>query len=168
MIINIILTKLGLNKILCPSLSYKDWITEIEQPAYKNKMALETSSETTISIVLIVSSPMKRDLLEKTIFSVVNQLSPNWELLILVSDDVFINSVEDERIKIIQKDSELKYFEKANEVTKLAHGDLITFISEGDILSISAVSWIIKCKDENNKAKIIYTDEDYLDANENR
>jgi len=116
-----------------------------------------------ITLILIASRP--RSLLEKTIASVLEQIYPEFELLIIncfenAQDNQTINSFmeKDKRIKLSQS-------ETINEVIEQASGYHVGMVWPGDQLHINTLFEIVKLINQENKAPdIIYTDEDKIDS----
>ncbi len=168
MLIDSFLNALGLKKTLNSSLRYHDWISEKEKTLYES-MQINTRATQKISIVVVLESVQNFEQINKTILSILEQVSPNWELLISVRNiPKELQYIEDKRVRLIQRKNEACFYISANEAAQQAQGSLLTFLKEGDQLSTYAVASLNECKDEDDSLKTIISDEDYLNSNNER
>lgn len=125
-----------------------------------------------ISIITPVYN-VDKNLLEKAIISVINQVYENWELC-LVDDASTKPHIRYILEKYEKKDSRIKvkFLEEnggisnaSNEALSIATGEFAGFLDHDDELSINALFEVIKLLNEHLDADMIYSDEDHIKSN---
>ena len=113
--------------------------------------------------------------LSETIESVVQQLYSNWELFIIddPSTEKHIKSTiekykRDPRIKVIHRISSESICEAHNKALSLMKGRYVGVLNQYDTLSRYALYRVIEALREQPNAKMLYSDEDEIDARGNR
>ncbi len=90
--------------------------------------------------------------------SIVKQVYPNWELLIMQSEKLPEDIPADKRIKKINGDL----------ILDIATGDFIVIMDSEDQLPIHALYKIVEFINKNPEVNLLYTDEDKIDNNGKR
>jgi GT2 family glycosyltransferase len=128
-----------------------------------------------ISIVMPVYNP-PLDLLEAAIASIQAQIYPHWELCI--ADDAspdasvwrllqkFVDA--DHRIKAVHRPSNGHISHASNSALELASGEFIALMDNDDLLAPDALYWVAEAVNRRPTVKIIYSDEDRIDAHGER
>lgn len=157
------------NPMVAPN--YAEWLKVVE-PAFKQTARCRG---TTISIVMPLYKP---DLafLESAIASVKNQTYRDWELCLF--DDAsesqeLIDYLEqqqklDPRIKFGTAQCNSGISSATNHAVKLASGRFIAFMDQDDLLTPDALASVHSAIETNSTAKLIYSDEDKLNAHGER
>jgi len=151
---------------------YKQWIE------YNEEDILEISDldySPLISIITPTYNTEKKYLIDM-LKSVLSQTYLNWELCI--ADDASSN--EDtikilkeyesnyENIKVVYRKENGHISEASNSALELAWGEYIVLLDHDDMLSPNALYEMVKKINENKKLKLIYSDEDKIDEENNR
>ncbi|WOE69441.1 glycosyltransferase family 2 protein [Hydrogenimonas thermophila] len=154
--------------------NYKEWINHCEKISCFYDVSL-LRKKPLISIIMPVynSEPI---FLKKAIDSVLEQTYPYWELCI--ADDASSSKEtlkvlkeyekKDKRIKVIYRKQNGHICAASNSALNLAKGEWVTFLDHDDMLSSNALYEIAKAINSNDKAKLIYSDEDKIDENDSR
>lgn len=156
--------------------SYNDWIENVEAlsfPSLAEAQQMFSALDSRPLISVIVPTYNTDDaLLRECLDSVLAQTYPNWELCI--ADDASTKSSvlrtlreyedRDNRIKVVARAKNGHISRTSNSALKLASGDYVALLDHDDTLSPHALYFIAKAISENPAAKIIYSDEDKLDA----
>jgi len=92
--------------------------------------------------------------------SIVKQIYPNWELLVIEAEELSENLLVDKRIKNID----------GNLITAatIATGDFVIILDSEDQLPSHALYKIVEFINKNPEVNLVYTDEDKLDNNGKR
>ncbi len=111
------------------------------------------------------------DFLEKAISSLKNQIYPHWELCI--ADDhsshpevlTFLRSAaeSDQRIKVAFRQENGHIAAASNTALEMATGDYVVFLDQDDMLPPHALYCFVKNLQGENKALLLYSDEDKID-----
>lgn len=116
------------------------------------------------SIILICKSTLQNKLIVETIFSILEQTAPNWELLVVTNEISLGNTIyQDERIRFISGGVNTEFFELVNSAIYKSRDGLVTFIQEGDKLSGHAIKSLTQTQTQKAKCSLIVSDEDSLD-----
>jgi GT2 family glycosyltransferase len=100
--------------------------------------------------------------MEDSVFSVLDQVGQNFELL-LVTNRFYNNQLVKENDKIIiLPNNTSDFYETLNNASLYAKGHFITFLRVGDLLSSQCVKILSMICFENKSAQLIVTDEGYL------
>lgn len=128
-----------------------------------------------ISIVMPVYNPPV-DLLQQAVASIQAQVYPRWELCI--ADDASPNaqvwqllqelSAQDHRIKVVRRAVNGHISQASNSALALAEGEFVALMDNDDLLATDALYWIAEAVNRVPAAQIIYSDEDKLDAQDQR
>lgn len=152
--------------------SYSEWISVCErydEQQLQNQLA-SLAYQPLISLVVPVFKP-DRTHLEQCVRSLLDQSYGNWELCI--SDDASGDddleqylrtlSINDTRIKIIFREANGNISANTNSALTLATGEFVALLDQDDELSIHALYEIVSRLNQNQNAKILYSDEDKID-----
>lgn len=156
---------------------YEKWVAKNEPEHYSFFPA--RSGDPLISILVPVYN-VPSDRLMETVESVLDQTYPNWELC-LVDDassstgrgaylDKLLEELPgiDERIKV-QRHTENKHISQTtNDAAAMAAGDFVAFLDHDDTLAPDALASVVKALREDPETDILYSDEDKIDADNNR
>ncbi len=162
------------------SKSYDDWIDAVERPLFSDYNAIQKSIATfgmtpLITVILPVYDP-QLPFLRRCIESVVKQSYVHWELCIAddASTDATVAPVleayaqADARIKIVFRDENGHISAASNSALERATGDFVALLDHDDELAEHAFYFVVKAINDNPHAKIIYSDEDKIDADGRR
>jgi glycosyltransferase involved in cell wall biosynthesis len=159
---------------------YDEWIQRYdriddEQRAAIRKRIAVMPDKPLISVVMPTYNP-KPEWLKEAIESVRNQLYPNWELCIAddLSTDPAIRplleqmSGEDPRIKVIFREQNGHISAASNSALQLATGEWVALLDHDDLLPEHALYCVANAIVANPSARLIYSDEDKMDASGRR
>lgn len=124
-----------------------------------------------ISIVMPTYNP-NPTWLEEAIESVQSQLYPFWELCIAddASPDPICREIlsrfaaHDERIKVVYRDQNGHISAASNSALDLATGQWVALMDHDDVLPEHALFWVADAINVHPDARLIYSDEDKIDA----
>lgn len=155
---------------------YAEWLRRYELLDDEGRAALRTRQELfavqpLISVVMPTYNPEPAWLIE-AIESVRQQLYPHWELCI--ADDCSSNAAirpileryqrEDSRIKVVFRPKNGHISAASNSAIEVATGDWIALLDHDDLLSEQALFWVAEAINQKPEARLIYSDEDKIDA----
>lgn len=156
--------------------NYQDWVKRYDTLTDKDHTQIKDHIETfslnpKISIILpIYKTPVK--LLKQAIDSVKKQLYENWELCI--ADDFSESNelkkllekyqAEDERIKVVFRESNGHISAASNSALDLATGSLVGLLDHDDELREHALYLIVAELNNNPHVQFFYTDEDKINS----
>ncbi len=141
---------------------YRRWLERESTPSLR-----EFSRRPLISIVMPVHNP-RREWLEAAIQSVQNQTYTSWELC--VCDDASVQDYfadVDPRIRFVRSDEHLGISGALNRAGGLAQGEYVAFLDQDDVLPPYALHYVAEALQQSSP-DLIYSDEDKLDASEER
>ena len=128
-----------------------------------------------ISVLMPVFDP-PLEFLEAAVLSVRHQLYPNWELCI--ADDASRNPAvvdllrrhasEDDRIKLVLRSENGHISVASNSALEVATGEFIALMDHDDVLPEHALFWVASEILRSPHARLIYSDEDKIDVEDNR
>ncbi|MEA2048174.1 MAG: glycosyltransferase family 2 protein [Campylobacterota bacterium] len=152
--------------------SYKKWIKKNEQNKFKVKVL---SFNPLISIITPTYNTDKM-YLTQMIESVLAQKYANWELCIADDASTSLETLAvlkkyelyDSRIKIIYREKNGHISEASNSAMSLAIGEYVVFLGHDDLLSKNALYSMVKRLNKKPYLKLIYSDEDKIDKDNNR
>ncbi len=162
------------------AVDYADWIRFVEQPQLPDPRQVRTmihglQHRPVISIVLPVYNT-RIELLQRCISSVTRQSWPYWELCI--ADDASTDpaipeflqaaAAQDNRIRLVLRETNGHISAATNSALQLCSGDYIAFLDHDDELAEHALLFVAKSINEHPAAKLLYSDEDKLDADGQR
>lgn len=161
--------------------SYKNWISIVERdslPSNRTVMKIISSweSQPLISVILpTYNTPIKY--LKACIDSVISQSYENWELCIAddhSSSSGVIDVIQEykqkfgSKIKVVLRNENGHISACSNSAIEVASGDYIAFLDHDDMLSKDALYFVAGCINQCPSAKLIYSDEDWIDENDTR
>lgn len=160
--------------------NYQAWVqryatlNDESREAMRNKMAGFALQPLVSVLMPVYNAPV--EFLSQAIESVRNQLYPNWELCIAddASTDPRIRAlleaaaVQDSRIKIDFRTSNGHISQASNSALALAKGEFVALFDHDDLLTEHALYWIVEAINRNPEAGLIYSDEDKVDATNQR
>jgi len=151
---------------------YKKWIEENEKDILQTK---ELSYTPLVSIITPTYNTDKKYLV-KMLNSVLAQTYGNWELCI--ADDASTNketlsilkeyAAKHKNINVVYRKENGHISKASNAALKLASGEYAAFLDHDDTLAPNALYEMLKKLNENRNLKLIYSDEDKIDENDNR
>ena len=156
--------------------NYDKWVQLYDTLSDKERDKIVAGLESldcrpTISVVLPVYDPPLK-FLDQAIQSVRSQLYGEWELCI--ADDASENervrelirrhAKEDDRIHVVYRSVNGHISEASNSAIDLAKGEYIAFLDHDDLLAPHALSCMANAINANPQARLLYSDEDKVDA----
>jgi GT2 family glycosyltransferase len=128
-----------------------------------------------ISIVTpVYNTPVK--ILDKAIWSVRRQLYSNWELCIAddkspnqeVKDLLLRHAEQDNRIKLVFRDTNGHISLASNSALELATGEFVGLLDHDDMLPEHALYYVAQAINDNPDVQLLYSDEDKIDKQDRR
>ena len=122
-----------------------------------------------LSVLLPISKP-SAPYLQETLDSVMGQVYPDWELLILVASEGVPGRIPslyanlDKRVKLERAEAAAGEATLRNAALSRAGGEFVTFISAGDELAPDATFRIAETLQEQHEADLVYSDHDRVDG----
>ncbi len=157
-----------------PTGSYFQWCEKnVPRPADLQKLA-ETVEifpyKPLISVIMPVFNP-PGSFLRDAIASVINQIYPYWELCIAddastephVHELLRFYQAQDDRIKVIFRETNGHISHCSNSALELATGDFVALLDHDDLLTPDALYEIALLVNRHPEADMIYSDEDKVD-----
>jgi len=158
--------------------NYKWWIAEREDSAYKhllNSVAATIRDRPSIAIIMTVCDPRPASV-RKAIESVLRQTADNWELC--VADDASVNpevrqilsdiAPSNRQIKIRFREQRGGTAVASNDALGLASSSFVMRLDHEDTLAPFAVDAFASFLGQKVHTKLLYSDEDRIDQNDNR
>jgi GT2 family glycosyltransferase len=158
-------------------MTYQEWLERFasltpETRANLRRKILVLDHQPLISVILpVYNSDLK--FLEQAVASVRRQIYQNWEMCL--ADDAstdtrirpFLEGLarEDRRIKLLFRDKNGHISACSNSALSLARGDWCALLDQDDELAEDALAEVACEITRNQDAALIYSDEDFLDAN---
>ena len=113
----------------------------------------------------------QEDFLRQAIESVLNQAYGNWELCLAddCSTQAYVKEVlqkyaqQDERIKVVLRESNGHICRTSNSALEIATGEYIALLDHDDLLAPHALAKVVDLLNEHPEADFIYSDEDKVD-----
>ncbi|EPH99596.1 glycosyltransferase, group 2 family protein [Enterococcus faecalis 13-SD-W-01] len=159
------------------SVDYSEWIQKYENIdlAEQKKQAKTLTHQPLFSILMPVYN-VETKWLEKCIDSVLAQTYENWELCIsddASTDPAIRKSLEkyqqkDSRIKVVFREENGHISLATNSALELASGEFVVLLDNDDELAPFALFEAASALNENPELDLIYSDEDKIDADDNR
>ena len=160
--------------------NYGEWIRRYDTIDDEQRAAIRRSiaampERPLISVVIPLHNP-KLEWLKEAIESVRNQLYSNWELCIGgdISTDPAIRILleqaarEDTRVKVVFRERNGNVAAASNSALELAIGEWVALLDQNDLLPEHALYCVAKSAIANLSARLIYSDEDKIDASGRR
>lgn len=159
---------------------YSKWISKYDSPSYltNEKIRLRIAGMKSPPLISILMPTYNSNIewLKESIWSVINQLYPYWELCI--ADDASTNKEVlrvleefmkcDPRIKIAYRKSNGHISEASNSALKLSTASWIALLDHDDLLTKDALFWVADAIHKDQKIRLLYTDEDKIDESGTR
>ncbi|MGZ8410091.1 MAG: glycosyltransferase family 2 protein [Hyphomicrobium sp.] len=155
---------------------YAEWIRLYDTLGEEERVALRAAiaafaSKPLIAVVMPVYNP-KPAWLIAAIESVRRQIYPHWQLCIAddASTDAAIRPIleryakEDPRIKIVFRERNGHISAASNSALELVTGDWVALLDHDDLLAEHALFWVADAINRYPEARLIYSDEDKIDA----
>ena len=155
---------------------YAEWLRRYDLLDDEQRAALRTRQgffavQPLISVVMPTYNP-NPDWLVEVIESVRQQIYPHWELCI--ADDCSTNAAirpileryqrEDSRIKVVFRPENGHISAASNSAIEIASGEWIALLDHDDLLSEQALFWVAEAINHAPDVRLIYSDEDKIDA----
>ena len=155
---------------------YAAWLRRYDLLDDERRAALRTRQgffavQPVISVVMPTYNPKPAWLVE-VIESVRQQIYPHWELCI--ADDCSSNAEirtileryqrEDSRIKVVFRSQNGHISAASNSAIEVATGEWIALLDHDDLLSEQALFWVAEAINQKPDVRLIYSDEDKVDA----
>ncbi len=164
-----------IQRVTPPHIEYMNWIHKNEHSIYDSFKSPDYPYQPLLSVVMPTYNTSPK-FLKKAIDSVINQSYGNWELCI--ADD---DSTDEDTLHLLREyrekyDNIFVYFRSHNgHISKatntalgLAKGEFVAFLDHDDMLAPHALAEVVKVLNANKDLKLIYSDEDKIDEEENR
>lgn len=151
----------------------KDDSGDIENKMTESEIKSWDSPPLISILVPIYRTPKK--ILSKMIESVISQISPNWELVLVnastenaeINETLTEYALRDNRIKVINIENNLGISNNTNIAFEHSSGNYLAFLDHDDLLDPYAVYYGTKYIIENPNIDIVYSDEDKIDSDGN-
>ena len=159
---------------------YCTWVRKYDTPSPANVRSLRKAAATlarqpSISVVMpVYNTPL--EILDQAIRSVLNQAYVRWELCI--ADDASSmpgirellerHAAKDPRIKLRFRDSRGNIAAASNTALEMATGDFVALLDHDDVLPPHALYWVAEAINRHPDARLLYSDEDKIDASGTR
>jgi GT2 family glycosyltransferase len=155
--------------------TYESWIERFDYNAARDRSAYEANlasliEQPLISVVMPVYNT-EAGHLDAAIWSVRQQIYPNWELCIC--DDASTkpetlavlarHAAEEPRIKVARREVNGHISEATNTAFELAKGEYIALLDHDDVLREHALAEVANVLNDHPRAQIVYSDEDKID-----
>jgi len=160
--------------------NYPEWVQRFdtlddEQGARMGEQIESMALKPLISVVMPTYNP-NPEWLSEAIESVRQQIYPYWELCI--ADDCSTNpeirpllerfAASDPRIKVVYRERNGHISAASNSALELAGGEWIALMDHDDLLPAHALYWVADAINKQPEARLIYSDEDKIDASGQR
>jgi O-antigen biosynthesis protein len=159
---------------------YRDWVREHDTPSRHDIAAICSAAarlawQPRISVVMPVCNTTM-EIFQAAIRSVLDQGYSNWELCI--ADDASSTTVTrgllerhaaaDSRIKVRSCGSRCTIVTAWNTALDMAAGEFVALLEPDDVLPAHALYWVAEAINRHPDVRLIYSDEDAIDANGKR
>jgi glycosyltransferase involved in cell wall biosynthesis len=161
-------------------IDYQEWIERVELPGNPSREDVTRivnglACQPLISVLLPTFNSTEV-YLRQCIESVIGQTYQNWELC--VADDASTHSdvrrileeykKSDARIHVVYRSENGHISAASNSALKIAHGDYVALLDHDDVLPVHALYFMVLAINQHPSAKVLYSDEDKVDAIGNR
>jgi len=163
-----------------PRGNYAEWVRRYDTLTDEVRAIMRTHAASymykpLISVVMPTYNP-KPGWLTEAIESVRKQIYPNWELCIAddASSDQTTRRIlerytrEDSRIKAVFRERNGHISEASNSALELVGGEWVALLDHDDLLAEHALFWVADTINQSPEARLIYSDEDKIDASGRR
>jgi GT2 family glycosyltransferase len=158
-----------------PERRYATWVRVVDTPLPEDLALLRARAQAlrrgpVITLVMVLEAP-EPDLLDRALASVRGQVYPAWELCVVargVTADVeavlsgHVN--EDPRITVVGAAGADGGAAARNAALRHATGDFVVLVDEADVLPPQSLVCIADAIERHPHARIVYADEDRIDA----
>ena len=153
---------------------YQKWLEQnYPKPGELSKIreaSLSLAYQPLISVIVPVYNP-NREFLCQAIESILNQAYSNWELCLAddCSTQPYVQEVlqkyaqQDERIKVVLRESNGHICRTSNSALEIATGEYIALLDHDDLLAPHALAKVVELLNKHPEADFIYSDEDKVD-----
>lgn len=160
--------------------SYRDWVKKYELDCMPSIQKMEDDIEALnkqpVFSVVLPTYNTDLELLKKCLDSVITQSYPFWELCIAddCSDDESVKELlrtyakTEDRMKLEFRKENGHISASSNTALKMATGDYVVLLDHDDELAVNALYHVAMQIDETPNARLIYSDEDKIDSNNER
>jgi GT2 family glycosyltransferase len=155
---------------------YSVWVRSLDTPSHRDLSRLRSQAaafprQPTVSILLPVFDPDPR-VLDATIRSVHRQTFTRWQLCIAhdpssspaIRHLLQKHSCADSRVTLALRATPRCLSAASNAALTMATGAYVALIDPGDLLPPHALHWVVEAVNRNPDAKVLYSDEDKIDA----
>lgn len=162
------------------ALSYDEWMSRVERWTLPDesdvKAILAAAADRPLVSVIVPVYNTEEKYLRACLDSVLAQSYPDWELCIAddASSRPYVRSIleeyqrRDDRIKVVFRASNGHISAASNSALELATSDYVALLDHDDILAKHALLFMVDAISRNPKAKVLYSDEDKIDADGRR
>jgi GT2 family glycosyltransferase len=162
--------------------TYSEWIDRFDAVTGETRAAVQNGVQSlkvrpTVTILMIASGMgTEASLLEATIQSIVKQIYPHWELLILnqlvagtpMHGLLMTHAAADPRIRLISATEPDDTRTAPPDYVRSISGDWITVVCQNDILAEHALYHVVDTINQYPAVDLIYSDEDHIDSQHKR
>ncbi|MBU9478465.1 glycosyltransferase family 2 protein [Burkholderia multivorans] len=155
---------------------YGEWIKKVERPLLPgpeevSRILANLKKSPLISVIVPVYNT-DETYLRECIESVIDQSYPRWELCLAddASPKPHVRQLlaeyerKDARIKIAYREKNGHISEASNSALSIATGDYVALLDHDDVLSEHALLYVAEAISSNELARVIYSDEDKINA----
>jgi glycosyltransferase involved in cell wall biosynthesis len=161
------------------TLDYQDWIRFVEEPSIPTAKELQNIHKMTIRPLFSVILPVyntDEHYLRECIDSILSQSYSKLELCIAddnssrqhIAEVLYEYEQKDKRVKVVKRKENGHISAASNSAIGVATGDFIVLVDHDDTIPEYTLSLFAEAINCNPDAKILYSDEDKIDANGNR
>jgi O-antigen biosynthesis protein len=159
---------------------YAEWIrrydtlSDVDRAAIR--AAIEAFERTPLIAVVMPTYNPRPEWLIAAIEAVRRQIYPHWQLCI--ADDASTNAAirpileryarEDPRIKVVFREQNGHISAASNSALGLVTGEWVALLDHDDVLAEHALFWVADAVNRHPEVRLIYSDEDKIDARNNR
>ena len=160
--------------------TYRSWLAQFHEPSDQEREAMRAWAEglpdpPTIAVLMPVFNPNPQ-WLQEAIDSVGDQLYPHWQLCIAddCSTDPRVREVleqaaaADQRIQVVFREQNGHISAASNTALELAEAPWVALLDHDDRLAEDALAWVARSIVEHPQLRMIFSDEDKIDANGSR
>ncbi|MBW0167218.1 MAG: glycosyltransferase family 2 protein [Vulcanococcus sp.] len=160
--------------------TYRSWLAQFHDPSDQEREAMRAWAEglpdpPTIAVVMPVFNP-NPEWLQEAIDSVCDQLYPHWQLCIAddCSTDPRVREVleqavaADQRIRVAFREQNGHISAASNTALELVEAPWVALLDHDDRLAEDALAWVARSIVEHPQLRMIFSDEDKIDANGSR
>ena len=151
-----------------------DTLTDADRAAMR--AAIRALARKPLISVVMPTYNSKPEWLIAAIESVRRQIYPHWQLCIAddASTDAAVRPIlqryarEDPRIKVVFRERNGHISAASNSALDLVAGEWVALLDHDDVLAEHALFWVARAVDRHPEARLIYSDEDKLNADGQR